>query len=125
MGFDANGKEIDDGDVVLSEQVTSMEGRSGGTPCFRNTRVPVVTLFDCLMAGDTIDYVAENYGRVTREQIVSVLEDVKRMYEQAAEELPHVQAFNTHRDAVIARRAREAAADKQAGEAGKALKVPA
>ena len=111
--------EIDDGDVVLSEQVTSMEGRSGGTPCFRGTRVPVVTLFDCLMHGRTIDYVAENYGRVEREQIVTVLEDVKRLFEREAERLPHVQAFNAVRDAAIARR------DEAARLVPAARKVPA
>jgi uncharacterized protein (DUF433 family) len=49
----------------------------GGAPVFCGTRVPVQTLLDYLEAGDSIDEFLEGFPSVTREQVVSFLEDAK------------------------------------------------
>ena len=45
-----------------------------GTPCFRDTRVPVQSLIDFLEGGETIDQFLQLYPAVTREQVLTVLE---------------------------------------------------
>ena len=49
----------------------------GGTAVFSGTRVPVQTLLDYLEAGDTIDYFLEAFPSVTREQVITFLEEAK------------------------------------------------
>jgi uncharacterized protein (DUF433 family) len=49
----------------------------GGTPVFKGTRVPVVSLFDAFKHGRDIDYFLEDFPTVSREQVVSLLEEVK------------------------------------------------
>ncbi|MCC7368209.1 MAG: DUF433 domain-containing protein [Chloroflexi bacterium] len=49
----------------------------GGTPVFTGTRVPVQTLLDYLEAGDTIDEFIEGFPSVSREQVISFLEQAK------------------------------------------------
>lgn len=57
----------------------------GGTPVFAGTRVPVQTLFDYLEGGETIDDFLEGFPSVTREQVISVLEQARdRMVKSAA-----------------------------------------
>ncbi|MGC3991099.1 MAG: DUF433 domain-containing protein [Chthoniobacteraceae bacterium] len=45
----------------------------GGTPVFKNTRVPVRTLFDYLADSLTLDYFLESFPAVSRELAVAVL----------------------------------------------------
>jgi uncharacterized protein (DUF433 family) len=47
----------------------------GGRPVFRGTRVPVQTLMEYLEAGDSIDEFLEGFPTVTREQVISFLEE--------------------------------------------------
>jgi uncharacterized protein (DUF433 family) len=49
----------------------------GGAPVFQGTRVPVQTLLDYLEAGDTIDEFLEGFPSVTREQVITFLEEAK------------------------------------------------
>ncbi|MFA5915222.1 MAG: DUF433 domain-containing protein [Burkholderiales bacterium] len=49
----------------------------GGTPVFAGTRVPVQTLFDYLEGGETIDEFLAGFPSVSREQVVSFLEQAK------------------------------------------------
>ncbi len=49
----------------------------GGTPVFFGTRVPVQTLLDYLEAGDSIDDFLAGFPSVTREQVISFLEQAK------------------------------------------------
>ena len=49
----------------------------GGTPVFAGTRVPVQTLLDYLEAGESIDDFLQGFPSVTREQLVSFLEEAK------------------------------------------------
>jgi len=49
----------------------------GGTPVFVGTRVPVEALLDYLEAGDSIDEFLEGFPSVTREQVITFLEETK------------------------------------------------
>lgn len=48
-------------------------GVLGGQPIFRDTRLPVSTLFDYLADGLTLDYFLESFPSITREQATAVL----------------------------------------------------
>jgi uncharacterized protein (DUF433 family) len=52
--------------------VESVPGRLGGVWVFRNTRMPVSTVFDNLEAGASVDEIIEQFD-ITREQINAVL----------------------------------------------------
>jgi uncharacterized protein (DUF433 family) len=49
----------------------------GGTPVFAGTRVPVQTVLDYLEAGETLDDFLEGFPTVSREQVISFLEEGK------------------------------------------------
>jgi uncharacterized protein (DUF433 family) len=49
----------------------------GGTPVFSGTRVPVEALIDYLEGGDSIDDFLEGFPSVTREQVITFLEETK------------------------------------------------
>jgi uncharacterized protein (DUF433 family) len=49
----------------------------GGTVVFHGTRVPVQTLFDYLEAGESIDDFLAGFPSVTREQVITFLEQAK------------------------------------------------
>jgi uncharacterized protein (DUF433 family) len=48
----------------------------GGTPVFTGTRVPVQTLLDYLKAGESIDDFLDGFPTVTKQQAITLLEDV-------------------------------------------------
>ena len=60
--------------------VESVPGRLSGAWVFRDTRMPVSTVFLNLEAGSTIDEIIEQFD-VTREQINAVLEFAARSLE--------------------------------------------
>ncbi len=47
--------------------------RLGGTPCFRNSRVPIKALFDYLETGRSLAEFLADFPPVTREQAESVV----------------------------------------------------
>jgi uncharacterized protein (DUF433 family) len=49
----------------------------GGTPVFAGTRVPIQTLLDYLEAGDSIDEFLAGFPSVSREQVITFLEQAK------------------------------------------------
>ena len=49
----------------------------GSAPVFCGTRVPVQTLLDYLEAGESIDEFLEGFPSVSREQVISFLEQAK------------------------------------------------
>ena len=51
----------------------------GGTPVFKNTRVPAQTLLDYLEADCDLSEFLEDFPTVTREQAVAALEEAKQM----------------------------------------------
>ena len=57
--------------------VESVPGRLSGAWVFKDTRMPVSTVFENFQAGATIDEIMEWFD-VTREQIVAVLEFAAR-----------------------------------------------
>ncbi len=50
-----------------------------GTPVFSGTRVPIVTLFDYLKAGESVDDFLEGFPTVKREAVVSLLEEAGKL----------------------------------------------
>jgi uncharacterized protein (DUF433 family) len=56
----------------------------GGTPVFAGTRVPIQTLIDYLVAGDSIDDFLEGFPTVKREQVVEFLEEAEKEMEKKA-----------------------------------------
>lgn len=49
----------------------------GGTPVFAGTRVPVQMLLDYLESGESIDDFLAGFPSVSREQVISFLEQAK------------------------------------------------
>lgn len=49
----------------------------GGTPVFRDTRVPIHTLFDYLKGGETLEDFLQGSPTVTRESAIAALEEAK------------------------------------------------
>ena len=49
----------------------------GGTPVFSGTRVPVQTFLDYLEGGESIDAFLEGFPSVSREQVITFLEQAK------------------------------------------------
>jgi uncharacterized protein (DUF433 family) len=48
--------------------------KMSGTPVFRDTRVPIQNLFDCIEEGETIDQFLDQFPTVSREQVNGILE---------------------------------------------------
>ena len=48
--------------------------KMSGTPVFRDTRVPIKNLFDCIEASETINQFLDQFPTVSREQVNGVLE---------------------------------------------------
>jgi len=57
--------------------VESVPGRRSGAWVFKNTRMPVATIFENLEAGSDIEEIIEQF-HVTREQVQTVLEFAAR-----------------------------------------------
>lgn len=53
----------------------------GGTPVFKNTRVPVKSLFDYLKAGDSLYEFLENFPSVDKQVALQVLDLAEYMVE--------------------------------------------
>ena len=51
----------------------------GGTPVFRDTRVPVQTLLDYLEAGHSTEDFIDDFPSVSRKQVVEVLKHAKEL----------------------------------------------
>jgi uncharacterized protein (DUF433 family) len=51
----------------------------GGTPVFTGTRVPVQTLLDYLVAGDTLEAFLDDFPTVSRAHALAVLEFAKHL----------------------------------------------
>ena len=49
----------------------------GGTPVFAGTRVPAQTLIEYLEGGETIDDFLQGFPTVSREQVITFLEEAK------------------------------------------------
>ena len=57
----------------------------GGTPVFAGTRVPAQTLIEYLEGGETLDDFLQGFPTVSREQVITFLEEAKtRMLAKAS-----------------------------------------
>ena len=50
----------------------------GGTPVFKGTRVPIQNLFDYIEGDETVDDFLTDFPTVTREQVIQLLEQLKK-----------------------------------------------
>jgi len=64
---------------AVTEAITRDPETMHGVPVFRGTRVPVQTLFDYLEGGDTLEDFLEGFPTVSRDQVLQVLEEAKRL----------------------------------------------
>jgi uncharacterized protein (DUF433 family) len=56
-----------------------------GTPCFAGTRVPIQNLIDYLEGGDSIEDFLDGFPSVSREQVITFIEEAKgHMFAAAA-----------------------------------------
>jgi uncharacterized protein (DUF433 family) len=61
----------------MSKVVHSDPDILGGEPVFKGTRVPVVSLFEHLEAGESIEVFLDGFPSVTREQVIALLKESK------------------------------------------------
>lgn len=57
--------------------VVSSPDVMGGTPVFAGTRVPIENLLDYLEGGESIEDFLEGFPSVSREQVITFLEETK------------------------------------------------
>lgn len=63
---------------TVSESVVKIDPEiMSGAPCFVGMRVPIQNLIDYLEGGDSIDEFLEDFPTVSREQVISFLEEAK------------------------------------------------
>jgi uncharacterized protein (DUF433 family) len=62
---------------MKSTVVTSSPDVMGGTPVFAGTRVPIENLLDYLEGGESIEDFLEGFPSVSREQVITFLEETK------------------------------------------------
>lgn len=62
---------------MKSTVVTSSPDVMGGTPVFAGTRVPIENLLDYIEGGESIDDFLEGFPSVSREQVITFLEETK------------------------------------------------
>ena len=63
----------------MSQSVVKIDPEvMSGAPCFVGTRVPIQNLMDYLEGGDSIDEFLEDFPTVSRQQVISFLEEAKR-----------------------------------------------
>jgi uncharacterized protein (DUF433 family) len=64
---------------AVSESVVKVDPEiMSGAPCFAGTRVPIQNLMDYLEGGDSIDEFLEDFPTVSRQQVISFLEEAKQ-----------------------------------------------
>jgi uncharacterized protein (DUF433 family) len=62
----------------MSQSVVKIDPEiMSGAPCFVGTRVPIQNLIDYLEGGDSIDEFLEDFPTVSRQQVISFLEEAK------------------------------------------------
>lgn len=64
----------------IREIIMADAGIMGGQTVFRNTRVPIETLFDHLESGVSLDEFLDQFPTVTKEQAVGLLEWISQLF---------------------------------------------
>jgi uncharacterized protein (DUF433 family) len=62
---------------MKSSVISSSPEVMGGTPVFSGTRVPIENLLDYLEGGESIEDFLEGFPSVSREQVITFLEETK------------------------------------------------
>ncbi|HEX3067624.1 MAG TPA: DUF433 domain-containing protein [Thermoanaerobaculia bacterium] len=62
---------------MKSMVVASSADVMGGTPVFAGTRVPIENLLDYLEGGESIEDFLEGFPSVSRQQVITFLEETK------------------------------------------------
>ena len=75
--------------------VESIPGKRSGAWVFKDTRMPVATVFENLEAGASIDEIME-WFHVTREQVVAVLEFAARSLDGPPRVQPPAPTVDVH-----------------------------
>jgi uncharacterized protein (DUF433 family) len=75
--------------------VESIPGKRSGAWVFKDTRMPVSTVFENLESGATIDEIME-WFHVTREQVIAVLEFAARSLDPPASSQTSVPSVDAH-----------------------------
>jgi uncharacterized protein (DUF433 family) len=75
--------------------VESVPGKRSGAWVFKDSRMPVSTVFENLESGATIDEIMAWFG-VTREQVVAVLEFAARSLDAPPPMQPPAQTVDAH-----------------------------
>jgi uncharacterized protein (DUF433 family) len=70
--------------VAASSVIHSDPEILGGTPVFVGTRVPLKNLIDYLEGGHPLDDFLDDFPTVTREQVLSVLDEAQEALSQRA-----------------------------------------
>jgi uncharacterized protein (DUF433 family) len=65
--------------IGVAQAITKDPETMHGTPVFRGTRVPVQTLFEYLVGGDTLEDFLEGFPTVSRALAVEALEEAKQL----------------------------------------------
>ncbi|MFD1259024.1 DUF433 domain-containing protein [Mucilaginibacter terrae] len=63
----------------IQQLVTIDQEIMGGQPVFKDTRVPVETLFDHLEAGVSLDEFLDDFPTVSKEQAIALLDAAKKI----------------------------------------------
>jgi len=63
--------------MMKSTVVTASPEVMGGTPVFAGTRVPIENLLDYLEGGESIEDFLEGFPSVSRDQVITFLEETK------------------------------------------------
>jgi uncharacterized protein (DUF433 family) len=74
---DSSGSRLGALDWSKCPTVESVPGRLGGAWVFRDTRLPVSTIFENLEDGATVDEITE-WFRISKDQVIAVLEFAAR-----------------------------------------------
>ncbi|MBD2701317.1 DUF433 domain-containing protein [Spirosoma sp. BT702] len=64
---------------MLPDVITISPKVMGGTPVFKETRVPIQSLFDHLELGITVDDFLDDFPTVSKEQVLAVLKIAERL----------------------------------------------
>lgn len=72
--------------VALNDYIVTDLEILGGEPVFRNTRVPVSSLFEHLESGHPLDEFLENFPSVSRDAAVAVLMGAQELTLERARE---------------------------------------
>jgi uncharacterized protein (DUF433 family) len=65
--------------LTLDDAILSHPEIQAGTPCFRGTRVPVRSLFDALLYGNTIEEFLQDFPTVQKAQVEAVLDNAHQL----------------------------------------------